>query len=56
MLITSSALGKAINGKQLLTPLGYFECQVKPFGPTNAPAVFQSLLENMINKFFLGLF
>lgn len=56
MLITSSALGKAINGKQLLTPLGYFECQVKPFGPTNAPAVFQSLLQNMINKFVLVCF
>lgn len=37
------------------TPLGHFEYQVMPFGLTNTPAVFQSLMNNilcdMLNRF-----
>ncbi len=30
------------------TPLGHFEYLVMPFGPTNAPAVFQALVNNVL--------
>lgn len=37
------------------TPLGHFENLVMPFGPTNAPAVFQTLV-NDVRRDFLNIF
>ena len=31
-------------------PLGFYECETMPFGATNAPAIFQRLMDNCLGE------
>ena len=44
--------------KQLIAftvgPLGFYECERMPFGPTNSPATFQRLMESFLGDLHLN--